>query len=68
MNSFVARQFSYFDLIKKFFIRITTILVAWKIRTSSRRHLAEMDLRMLNDIGLTEADRYQEVIKPFWKE
>jgi uncharacterized protein YjiS (DUF1127 family) len=33
----------------------------------SRRHLAELDDRMLRDIGLSESDRRRECAQPFWR-
>ncbi|WP_419833997.1 DUF1127 domain-containing protein [Endozoicomonas atrinae] len=39
----------------------------WLFRAEGQKNLAQMDTRMLKDIGLTEADRQQEISKPFWK-
>ena len=43
------------------------LLEEWVFRARSRRYLAEMDQRLLKDIGMTEADRVQEIGKPFWR-
>ncbi|WP_419832622.1 DUF1127 domain-containing protein [Endozoicomonas atrinae] len=68
MDTSIAGEFSYLDLSKKIVGKLKSVIITWKVRAQSRKHLAEMDSRLLNDIGLTEADRSQEVIKPFWQE
>ena len=40
---------------------------AWSQRSRGRMQLAELDERMLADIGLTRADVAHEVAKPFWR-
>ena len=40
----------------------------WRRRSRERAQLAELDDRMLRDIGLTHADREFLANKPFWKE
>lgn len=39
----------------------------WHDRSRGRRYLAQMDTRMLKDVGMTEADRLNELGKPFWQ-
>lgn len=36
-------------------------------RARQRRQLAELDARLLKDIGLTESDVLRETAKPIWK-
>ena len=67
MDTSIAGEFSYLDLSKKVIRKLKSLIITWKVRDQSRKHLAEMDSRLLKDIGLTEADRSQEVVKPFWK-
>jgi uncharacterized protein YjiS (DUF1127 family) len=43
------------------------ILLAWQDRAAQRRALAELDDRLLKDIGLTRADVDRECAKPFWR-
>jgi|TARA_R110001592_G_scaffold129246_8_gene341612 uncharacterized protein YjiS (DUF1127 family) len=43
-----------------------TTLVKWQKRYEMRRHLDEMNPRLLADVGLTRADVRREVEKPFW--
>jgi uncharacterized protein YjiS (DUF1127 family) len=40
----------------------------WRRRTRERGELAELDDRMLKDIGLTRADAEFSSNKPFWRE
>jgi uncharacterized protein YjiS (DUF1127 family) len=47
--------------------RVATTLAVWAARKSARRELAEMTDYMLRDVGLTRADVWREVSKPFWR-
>lgn len=40
----------------------------WQVLARERRTLAEMDPRMLKDIGLNRADVMVEIDKPFWQD
>ena len=40
----------------------------WGRRIRERRQLAELDDRMLHDIGITRVDREMLSSKPFWRE
>ncbi|MCY1284711.1 hypothetical protein D3C76_826030 [compost metagenome] len=39
----------------------------WQRRIESRRQLARLDSRLLADAGISEAQRYAELSKPFWR-
>ncbi len=39
----------------------------WQERAVARDHLARLDDRMLQDIGLSRADVMRETDKPFWR-
>ena len=39
----------------------------WRQRSRLRRDLMAVTPRLLDDMGITEAQRQQEVNKPFWK-
>ena len=39
----------------------------WMERSRQRRALAELDDRLLRDIGLTREDARQECANPYWK-
>ena len=41
-------------------------LAEWQDRAEYRRHLAELDDRLLRDIGLSRYDVQREAAKPFW--
>jgi uncharacterized protein YjiS (DUF1127 family) len=45
---------------------VRTVLV-WMERSQQRRALAELDDRLLRDIGLTREDALQECANPFWR-
>jgi uncharacterized protein YjiS (DUF1127 family) len=42
-------------------------LLYWQDMHRQRKHLSELDDRMLADIGLTRADVAYEVEKPVWR-
>ena len=42
-------------------------LLIWQERASQRRALAQLDARMLNDVGLSRAEVGLELRKPFWQ-
>jgi len=48
-------------------LRVISTLSTWQRRIASRNELARLDARMLADAGITEAQRYQEMHKPFWR-
>jgi uncharacterized protein YjiS (DUF1127 family) len=48
--------------------RLLATMVSWQQRYELRRHLLEMDARLLEDIGLSPATARQEAAKPFWKD
>lgn len=43
------------------------VFATWMERHEQRAHLAEMDDRMLSDIGLNKIDALNEAAKPFWR-
>lgn len=48
-------------------LRALSTLLLWQRRLASRRQLARLDARLLADAGISEAQRYQELSKPFWR-
>jgi uncharacterized protein YjiS (DUF1127 family) len=44
------------------------ILRTWHRRLKTRRQLRKLDARLLDDVGLSEAERQQECAKRFWRE
>ena len=47
--------------------RIFAALQEWRRRRRDRAELARFDERMLSDIGITRADLWREINKPFWR-
>jgi uncharacterized protein YjiS (DUF1127 family) len=51
--------------------RILVRILRWCLlchaRAAQRRHLAELDERMLKDVGLTPAEAARESAKPWWR-
>jgi len=45
---------------------IINTLLTWQQRADERRHLSEIDDRLLKDMGLSRADAFNESRKPFW--
>jgi len=48
--------------------RAIAVLREWRSRNRGRAQLAKLDDRLLRDIGLTRADVWLELNKPFWRE
>ena len=42
-------------------------LLIWQRRSQQRRHLMQMDARLLDDLGLSRSDVAHEVSKHFWQ-
>jgi uncharacterized protein YjiS (DUF1127 family) len=49
-----------------FVTRLFDQLITWLERTRQRRHLGELDDRLLRDIGLSRAEVEREISLPFW--
>ena len=47
--------------------RLVALLVLWHERWRQRRRLAELDDRLLQDIGQTRREAVDEASKPFWR-
>lgn len=47
--------------------RLFDQLFTWLDRARQRRHLGELDDRLLRDIGLSRSDVDQEISRPFWQ-
>jgi uncharacterized protein YjiS (DUF1127 family) len=64
----IARpQLPPLDLRGGSFRRLVNLLALWAERRRQRHHLARLDERMLKDVGLSRADIWIEVEKPFWR-
>ena len=50
-------------------LRTAVITVyAWQRRAHERHHLADLDERLLRDMGMSRADVAEEIAKPFWRD
>ncbi len=47
--------------------RVVDLLLTWQQRATERRHLGELDHRLLADVGISGADVEREAGKPFWR-
>ena len=47
--------------------RLSDLVMTWLDRSRQRRHLAELDERMLRDIGLSRAEVDNETSRGFWQ-
>lgn len=54
--------------LSRVFNGLVNALALWQHRADERRHLLELDERMLRDIGLSRYDALKEAAKPFWKD
>lgn len=43
------------------------LLQSWRQRIRTRRQLAALDERLLADVGIGQAERLEELDKPFWR-
>ena len=48
--------------------RIAETLGKWQYRATWRIRLADLDDRLLKDIGITRAEADREIAKPFWRD
>ena len=62
-----ATTFAVIERVEGFATRANNILRTWIRRSNERRLLAQMNERMLNDIGLTHFDVSLETDKYFWQ-
>lgn len=46
---------------------LAALTVEWQRRTVERDHLKNLDVRLLDDVGLSAEDRDRETDKPFWR-
>ncbi|MFL6624498.1 MAG: DUF1127 domain-containing protein [Sulfurifustis sp.] len=49
------------------FGRVVATLGEWRTRTRQRAQLAKLDSALRRDLGLSDADIWRELRKPFWR-
>jgi len=47
--------------------RLFDLIFTWRNRARQRRHLAELDDRLLRDIGISSIEVEHEISLPFWR-
>ena len=62
-----AATLSLTDRVGNFVVKVNQVLRTWVRRSKDRRMLAQMNERMMNDIGLTPYDIRLETEKYFWQ-
>lgn len=62
-----AGEASAVDAVEKSFAKVGATLRRWRRRSAQRRQLAALSVRLLEDAGITEAQRFEEISKPFWR-
>lgn len=60
-------QQQFFSVADHLIARMCKTMHAWKQRKATRTDLARLSARELDDVGITEAQRLNEINKPFWK-
>lgn len=48
-------------------VRMIDLVLLWQERAHSRYRLAQLEDRLLRDIGINRLDALQEAAKPFWR-
>lgn len=44
-----------------------SLIPVWIHRHKSRNELAQLDMHMMDDIGISHSDMHRELAKPFWR-
>lgn len=56
-----------YSAFSKTFNDLRGIYATWRRRIETRQHLADLDDRLLRDIGISRYDAIKEAAKPFWR-
>lgn len=64
----ISRRQTALDALSEAADQVFATFREWRRRIRGRRELARLDHRMLQDIGLTHAEREFLANKPFWRE
>jgi len=55
-----------FGKVRRVVVKCLQTVMIWQERAEQRHALAELNAHMLKDIGVSHADAYKEIRKPFW--
>ncbi len=69
-NAIIATELSghkSIPVLSRIAMEFARLVARWSHRHQSRRELAELDSRLLMDIGLTREAALKEAEKPFWR-
>ncbi|MCY1284710.1 hypothetical protein D3C76_826020 [compost metagenome] len=47
--------------------RLFRLFALWRQNIRTRRQLAELDERLLSDVGISPSERIAEISRPFWR-
>jgi uncharacterized protein YjiS (DUF1127 family) len=47
--------------------RVLRLIGTWMERSGQRRALADLDDRLLQDVGIARSEAAREIAKPFWR-
>ena len=53
--------------IQAFFATVTMALRSWNQRVKQRNTLSQLSSRLLEDVGISEAEHLAEINKSFWR-
>jgi len=65
-GSAATKPLRAFGKVRRIMVKCLQQIVIWQERAEQRHALSELGERMLKDIGVTGADAFKEVRKPFW--
>ncbi len=63
----LRQQVSFARGVKRVVSAAFETLLAWQQHSFDRGHLASLDHRLIQDMGMTRSDVAYEVAKPFWR-
>jgi uncharacterized protein YjiS (DUF1127 family) len=65
-GSAATKPLRAYGKIRRVVIKCLQTLTIWHDRAEQRHALGELNEHMLKDIGVSRADAYKELRKPFW--
>ncbi len=61
-----SKSLRAFGQIRRIVVKVLNTIIIWQERSGQRHALSELNEHMLKDIGVSRADAYKEIRKPFW--